>query len=67
MKHEIGQQVLEGEKMLVTIAWLMVISWMPRTSPTFQSRFGLSGWALWQATQAAPMITGAIRRTLIGQ
>ena len=27
---------------------------MPRTSPTFQSRLGLSGWVLWQATQAAP-------------
>ncbi len=41
----------------------MAISWMPRTSPTFQSRFGLSGCVLWQSTQAAPITTGAIRRT----
>ena len=31
---------------------------MPRTSPTFQSFFGLSGWVLWQLTQASPIITG---------
>ena len=41
----------------------MVTSWMPRTSPTFQSCFGLSGCELWQLTQACPMTTGAIRRT----
>ena len=29
-----------------------MISWMPRTSPTFQSFFGLSGCVLWQVTQA---------------
>ena len=31
---------------------------MPRTSPTFQSRFGLSGWVLWQPTQTSPIRTG---------
>ena len=41
--------------MLVAIGWLMVTSWMPRTSPTFQSRLGLSGWVLWQVTQASPI------------
>ncbi len=46
--------------MLAAIGWLMVISWMPRTSPTFQSRLGLSGCELWQLTQAWPMITGVI-------
>ena len=36
---------------------------MPRTSPTFQSRLGLSGWLLWQLTQAGPIVTGATSRT----
>ena len=40
---------------------------MPRTSPTFQSFFGLSGCALWQATQAAPMITGPAMRMLLSK
>ena len=31
------------------------ISRTPRTSPTFQSDFGVSGWVLWQSTQAARM------------
>ncbi len=41
----------------------MLTSWRPRTSPTFQSFLTLSTWLLWQLTQAAPMMTGAISRT----
>ena len=36
---------------------------MPRTSPTFQSRLGLSGWVLWQPTQTSPISTGVAIRT----
>src|SRR3954465_921443 len=36
---------------------------MPRTSPTFQSRLGLSGCVLWQLTQTGPMLTGVAIRT----
>ena len=49
--------------MLVAIGWVMVTSWMPRTSPTFQSCLGLSGLALWQVTQAWPMMIGVTSRT----
>src|SRR5215813_10167119 len=41
----------------------MLNSSMPRTSPTCQSRLGLSGWLLWQLTQAAPMMIGVAKRT----
>ena len=43
--------------------WETEISWMPRTSPTFQSVFGLSGWLLWQATHTSPIRTGVAIRT----
>ncbi len=44
--------------------WETATSWMPRTSPTFQSSFGLSGWRLWQPTQTSPIFTGVAMRTL---
>ncbi len=50
--------------MLAAIGCAMITSWMPLMSPTFQSFFGLSGWLLWQLTQAGPIVTGATRRTL---
>ena len=62
-QHEIGQQVFEREDVGADRLARWSTSWMPRTSPTFQSRFGLSGCVLWQATQAAPITTGATRRT----
>src|SRR6516162_10142037 len=50
-------------KMCAAIGWLMTNSSMPRTSPTCQSRLGLSGCVLWQLTQAAPMMIGVAKRT----
>src|SRR3954469_13675381 len=50
--------------MFAAIGWATITSWIPRTSPTFQSRFGLSGWELWQVTQTWPIFTGATARTL---
>src|SRR4051812_3923917 len=49
--------------MWAAIGWLMVNSSMPRTSPTFQSRFGLSGCVLWQFTHGAAMMIGVTSRT----
>jgi hypothetical protein len=61
-QREIGQQIFEREQ-IGAIGWLIDTSWMPRTSPTFQSCFGLSGCTLWQLTQAGPITTGTISRT----
>jgi len=49
--------------MLAAIGWATLISWMPRTSPTFQSLLGLSGWVLWQATHVVPIMIGVMCRT----
>src|SRR5262249_29582165 len=43
------------------IGWLMMNSSMPRTSPTCQSRLGLSGCVLWQRTQAAATVENRAR------
>ena len=48
--------------MLAAIDCRIVISCSPRTSPTFQSRLGLSGCELWQATHASPISTGVTMR-----
>ena len=42
-EHEVGSRYLKARRLLPS-GWETEISWMPRTSPTFQSRLGLSGW-----------------------
>src|SRR6266516_2296728 len=49
--------------MLAAIGWATLICWMPRTSPTFQSLLGLSGWGLWRATHGVPIMIGVMCRT----
>ena len=61
--HAQGDNRRLNEKMLVASAWVTVTSWIPRTSPTFQSCLGLSGLVSWQLKQAELMMIGEISRT----
>ncbi len=38
----------------------------PRTSPSFQSFFGLSGWVLWHCTHDSETITSAMAKRTVG-